>query len=84
MELVHHDVIERIGRKPLQVSATAEGLNRREDDLAVQLLRLARVMTQRRTRAQATEGVNRLIQDFLAMGHEQHATELRAVRIERR
>ena len=84
VELVDDDVVERVWREPLQVLATAQRLDRSEHDVGVRLLRICPCSGQGAPRADAAEGVERLVEDLLAMRDEQHAPELRAVRVERR
>ena len=84
VELVDDDVVERVWREPLQVLAPAQRLDRGEHDLGVRVLDLAGVVAKPRLRADAAEGVERLVEDLLAVGDEQHAAELRPAGVERR
>ena len=77
VELVDHDVVEVVGGEPVQVLGPRQGLHRCEEDLRIRITPLAHVASQRRAGTDAAEGTQRLFEDLLAMGDEQHALERR-------
>ena len=82
VELVDDDVVERLGREPLQVLASAQRLDGCEDDFGVGILDLAGVVAEVRFWADSSERVERLVEDLLSMRDEEHASKLRPTRIE--
>ena len=59
-------------------------LDRGEYDFRIRILDVAGVMPEPRIRADAAEGVERLVQNLFPVRDEQHAAELRPARVERR
>ncbi len=79
MELVHHHVVEAVLGELLEVGHLAQGLDRGEDQVRLEVLSRAGVEPHARLRSQAAEGAQGLAQDLLAMGHEEHPLEGRRV-----
>ncbi len=82
VELVHHDVVEGVAREALQVGGPAERLDRREQDVGVQVALLAHVEAEACAGADPAEGVSGLVQDLLAVRDEKDPAEALAVRVE--
>lgn len=82
VELVDHEVVEGIAGEAAQVGGTPEGLDRREQHVRFGLALLAGVEAEARLGADPPEGVAGLVQDLFAVGDEEDAAELSAVRVE--
>ena len=81
MELIDYDVVEPVGREPVQIPG--ERLDAGEQHAGVRLLLPAVVQAEVRIRLDAAEHVEGLAQNLLAVGDEQHPAELRPGGVER-
>ena len=82
VEFVDDDIVERLGIKRLETLPLAESLDRGEEDVDGNILPVPREETEFSCRANLREGLPSLLEDFLAMRHEQDASKLGTTGIE--
>ena len=83
MELVDDDVVERIGRKSLQMLHAPKRLDRGKQHLDAIELRVAvgrLVASGAGLRPDLAKRTHRLVEDLIAVGHKEHARELQVPR----
>ena len=84
VKLVDHDIVEMLGRESLQVLRPGQSLHGGAKHVDLGIMTLPHVEADACLGPDADEGLRRLTQDLLAMGHEEDPTGTHARRIEGR